>query len=287
MYVGLMAMTSHLPLVYSTTCIQKSWDATIASTAVESLLENAPDDLARACLLATSSKESGAWLHALPISSLGFRMDDNTIRVTVDLCLGSTLCRPHSCQHCGAEVDHVATHSLSCRKSEGHHYRHTAVNDILYRTLGSAHIPSGLEPSDLNHSDGKQSEGITMIPWKNRKLLVWDVACSDTLTPSYHCHAASSTGAVANLAEERKSSKYSSLAPSHSFTPVAIESKGPIGRKSLGFLMELSQRVQQRTDEVRARAYLLQHLSVAVQRGNAICVAGSVGYFSDLDPFYV
>ena len=132
----------------STACIQKSWDATIVSIAVESLLENAPDDLARAHLLTTSSKESGAWLHALPISSLGLRMDD-TIRVAVGLRLGSTLCRPHSCQHCRAEVDHLATHGLSCRKNEGHHYSHAAVNDILYRTLASAHIPSRLEPSDL------------------------------------------------------------------------------------------------------------------------------------------
>ena len=103
----------------STTCIQKSCDATIVSTAVESLLENASDDLARARLLATSSKESGAWLHALPISSLGLRMDDNTIRVAVGLRLDSTLCRPHSCQHCGAEVDHLATHGHSCRKVRG------------------------------------------------------------------------------------------------------------------------------------------------------------------------
>ena len=88
---------------------------------------------------------------------------------------------------------------------------------------------------------------------------------------------------LATLAEERKSSKYSFLVPSHPFTPVAIESLGPIGRKTVAFLKEL--RVQQRTGEVRAHAYLLQRLSVAVQRGNAISVAESVGYFSGLDPF--
>ena len=148
----------------STACIQKSWDATIVSVAVESLLENAPDDLARARVLATSSKESGAWLHALSISSLGLRMDDNNIKVTVGLRLGSTLCCPHSCQHCRAEVDHLATHGLSCRKSEGRHYRHVVVNDILYRTLASAYIPSRLAPSDLNCSDGKRPDGVTMIP---------------------------------------------------------------------------------------------------------------------------
>ena len=141
-----------------------AWNATIVSTAAEFLLENAPDDLARARLLASSSKESGALFHALPISLLGLRMDDNTIRVAVGFRLRSTLCCLHSCQHCGAKVDHLAIDSLSCKKSEGHHYRHTAVNDILYRTLASAHIPSRLTPSDLNHADSKCPDGVTVIP---------------------------------------------------------------------------------------------------------------------------
>ena len=204
--------------------------------AIESLGPIGRKMLARVRLLTTSSKVSGSWLHALPISSLGLRMDDNTITVTVGLRLGSTMCRPHSFQHCGAEVDHLATHGLSCRKSEGRHYRHVAVNDILYRTLASVHIPSRLEPSDLNRSNGMRPDGVTMIPWKNGRLLVWDATCPDTLAPSYRCHATSSTGAVATLAEERKSHKYSFLVPSHSFTPVAIESLGPIGRKTLAFL---------------------------------------------------
>ena len=52
-----------------------------------SLLENAPDAQSRARLMAASTKESGAWLNALPISSLGLRMDDNTIRESVGFAL--------------------------------------------------------------------------------------------------------------------------------------------------------------------------------------------------------
>ena len=96
----------------------------------------------------------------------GLRMDDNTVRVAVGLRLGSTLCRPHTCQHCGADVNHLATHGLSCKKSEGRHHRHAAINDILYRALSSAKIPSRLEPSGLLRSDGKRPDGVTMVPWK-------------------------------------------------------------------------------------------------------------------------
>eukprot|EP00731_Ephydatia_muelleri_P003348 Em0001g3348a len=50
-------------------------------------LDQASDVITRARLLAVSRKESLAWLHAVPNSSLGLRMDNETIRVAVGLCL--------------------------------------------------------------------------------------------------------------------------------------------------------------------------------------------------------
>ena len=37
-------------------------------------------------------------------------VDDDAIRVAVGLRLGAPLCRPHTCCHCGAQVDVQATH---------------------------------------------------------------------------------------------------------------------------------------------------------------------------------
>ena len=68
---------------------------------------------------------------------------------------------------------------------------------------------------------------------------------------------------------------------------MAIETLGAIGKKSLAYLKQPSQKVGQHTGELKARAYLLQRLSVAVQRGNAVSVVGSVGCCSGLDPFCV
>ena len=71
----------------------------------DDLLDNAVDARSRAHILAATSKESGAWLQALPLSSIGLRMDDNTVRIATGLRLGSPLCRPHTCQHCVSDVD--------------------------------------------------------------------------------------------------------------------------------------------------------------------------------------
>ena len=80
---------------------QRAWDTLKVSVTVNTLFEAASDDKSRARLLAASSKESGAWLHAFPVSSLGLRMDSNTVCVAVGLRLGAAICHPHTCCHCG------------------------------------------------------------------------------------------------------------------------------------------------------------------------------------------
>ena len=77
-----------------------------------------------------------------------------------------TVCRSHTCQHCGAEVSQFATHGLSCRKCAGWYHHHSAVNDIIHRALAAVHVPSRLEPSGLYRSDGKRPDGVSIVPWK-------------------------------------------------------------------------------------------------------------------------
>ena len=57
-------------------------------------------------------------------------------------------------------------HGLSCRWSEGRHFHHSALNDIVHRALSSTRIPSRLEPSGISRSDGKRPDGITLVPWE-------------------------------------------------------------------------------------------------------------------------
>ena len=132
----------------------------------ESLLNSAPDASSRARLLSVACKESGAWLDAPPVTSLGLRMDNEVICIALGLRLGLPLCDPHPCTQHNQEVGRLGTHGLSCRFSKGRHSRHAAVNDIIKRSLASLKIPSHLEPSGLYRSDGKRPDGVTIVPWK-------------------------------------------------------------------------------------------------------------------------
>ena len=102
-----------------------------------------------------TSKESGAWLQALPFSSLGQRLDDSTLRIAVGLRLGTTICAVHQCRNCSEEVDCQGIYGLSCCYSEGIHHWHRIVISITYRALTSAKIPSRLESVGLSRSNDR------------------------------------------------------------------------------------------------------------------------------------
>ena len=60
------------------------------------------------------------------------------------------------------------------------------------------------------------------------------------------------------------------------FFPVAIETLGPFGDSAHAFISELGRRLVKVTGNRKATSELRQQLSIAVQRGNAIAVRGSL-----------
>ena len=255
----------------------KAWDMPRVINRANFLLSSTNNAKSRARLLAVSTKESGAWLKALPISSLGLRLDDESLRIAIGLRLGCQLSLPHICVHCGEDVDQYATHGLSYKWSQGRHSRHGEINGIIHRSLVSAKVPSRLEPTDLLRSDAKRPDGMSIIPWSSGRLLVWDATCCDTFAASNIHTAVTEPGAVAAHAENIKVSKYSHLDSSYLFVPVAVETCGAFGPNAQDFLRDLGRRVKTATLEDNAYQYLVQRISVAVQRGNAASVLGSLG----------
>ena len=77
--------------------VQKAWDAPVVSRKREELLSAAQNQAGRARLIAAAAPHSGDFLHAVPCSSIGTRLDDTSLRIAVSLRLGATMCAPHSC----------------------------------------------------------------------------------------------------------------------------------------------------------------------------------------------
>ena len=202
-------------------------------------MAEAVDPAHRARLLAAASPQSGAWLNAVPVPSLGLKLDQSQLRVAVATRIGAALCRPYQCSGCGAAVDKSGVHGLSCRRVSGRHYRHSAANELLKRALASAGLPSVMEPTGVVRTDGKRPDGMTLAPWRRGRCLVWDFTCVDTLAPSNIPATCAMPGAAAEKAQRAKEAKYSEVPAAFEFQPVAVETLGAWSKDSLAFLKEV------------------------------------------------
>jgi hypothetical protein len=239
----------------------------------------------KACFLAANVKESGAWLNVIPSRNLGTLLDNESFRIAVSLRLGLTICHPHTCK-CGKDIDEFARHGLACKKSAGRRSRHDSVNDLIKRALISANIPSIMEPLGCARNDGKRPDGLTLIPWSKGRCMVWDFTCTDTYAGSYINETSITPGSAAIKAEERKSKKYENLINDFIFIPVAIETSGIWGPQALKLIHEIGKKIRIATGEARSTSYLIQRISIAIQRGNAASILGATPQLRGLEEVY-
>ena len=81
-------------------------------------------------------------------------------------------------------------------------------------------------------------------------------------TPAYRAVAVSAPGSVAAQAEIRKFATLNSIL--YNFMPIAIESLGTFGVRTLKFIRELGRRIALQSGDSLATPYLIQRLAVAV-----------------------
>ena len=136
--------------------------------------------------------------------------------------------------------------------------------------------PSILEPSGMTQNDGRRPDGLTLFPWSGGKPLVWDVTCVSTLAQSHVQDSLLQPGAAASKAEEEKTRKYEDLTNNYCFTPLGFETTGHWGPTAISFIKDLGRLLFQASGEPRSTAFLRQRLSIAIQRGNAAAVRGTV-----------
>ena len=80
----------------------------LAQHQLDTLLTSYTEPVSQSRMLGASSKESGAWLHAPPISSLGLRMSDDVVCTAIGLRVGAPICLPRTCSSCEKQVNELA-----------------------------------------------------------------------------------------------------------------------------------------------------------------------------------
>ena len=127
---------------------------------------------------------------------------------------------------------------------------------------------------------------MSLFPWKEGKNVVGDFTCSCTLAWSHVNATAKEPGKSAQQAEKKKQAKYDYLMPGFIFIPVAVETFGSWGQINLKFIKDLGTRIADRTGEKRSTAFLFQSISMAVQRGNAASVLGTLPSSKKLEEIF-
>jgi len=175
------------------------------------------DAIKKAQFLAVSTDHSGDWVVGTPHSICGLKLDDEAVCAAVELRLGLNLGAPHTCR-CAVTVDALGQHSLVCKKAPSRIARHQHLNDLVKHALMSAGVIATKKMVSLICRDGKCPNGMTQIPWRSGKLLVWDVTVVSNT--AVICHSARRRGEVAEMAATRQCQKYSELSTAYTFLPI-------------------------------------------------------------------
>ena len=107
---------------------------------------------------------------------------------------------------------------------------------------------------------------MTIYPWKNGRTMVWDFTYSDTIASSPIQISSAIPRKVAESAETAKLTKYRNLSTDYEVIPIGVETFGFWGPNELRLIREIGKKIAQETGEPRSTSFLLQAISMAIQR---------------------
>jgi hypothetical protein len=127
--------------------------------------------------------------------------------------------------------------------------------------------------------DGKRPDGATLIPWSKSQRLIWDVTCVDTLADSYIRKTSIIAGSAAEEASKRKHDKYQN----YIFKALVFETLGPWSLECKTFIDFIGAKLMIESGDSRAKSFFYQRISLAIQRGNAANILGTLPYVIPLE----
>jgi hypothetical protein len=93
---------------------------------------------------------------------------------------------------------------------------------------------------------------------------------------------------AAEMACKRKHSKYSSIISSnYVFKGLAFETLGPWYKEAIDFINVIGNRLIAESGDSKSKKFLLERISLAIQRGNAASIRGTFPDFAILSEIFV
>lgn len=122
---------------------------------------------------------------------------------------------------------------------------------------------------------------MTLLPWLHRQILVWD------FTPSYVKKSAANADSVAKIAANSKRSIYSNIIDqSYLFFPFVCETIGAWCAEAVQLANSLGSLIRENTGEPMSISFIIQKISVTIQRSNAASIMGSLSESDKLNEIY-
>ena len=154
--------------------------------------------------------------------------------------------------------------------------RNSTMNALIQRELRIIDVHTSLEPNNLIPTSQLRPDGMSTIPWKCGKPIVWDYTCVHPLATSHLATTHGDPGKSAALAEEKKRTKYKLFENQYIFTPIAVETLGGYGPSASSFFTSVGKMQRDKFGWHDAPIFLHQRLSIELQRSNAKCVMWSL-----------
>ena len=118
---------------------------------------------------------------------------------------------------------------------------------------------------------------MTFFTFKGSKARVWGATCTDSFSTSNRYTTILNSGSASSAAEDLKRRKYSQLETDLEFVPVAVETSGIIGAVECSLLTNIGHCISRATSDPRQMCYILEQMSAAIIRANALAIISSLG----------
>jgi hypothetical protein len=242
----------------------------------------------KARLQGCSTQYASAWMMCAPNPKKGNFLDNQSFTLLLKYWLGIPIFSTNSkCRLCGSTLDIFGDHALHCKKKGNIVRRHDHVRDVLFNFLNIASIQAKKEI--VGYLAGEKSRvGDIVLPFGGSGLqtnteCLYDVTIFSSLYIDRINNSSMEKESTAELAVRSKLTKrkadglglIDTSKGKRKFIPLGFEALGGFSFNSKKFVDYIAMEWSSKSgvDKSIAKAAIVSKVSMAIQRGNGMCLA--------------